>query len=374
MKLKNSLKIGALAAVTLLGLTACATNEAGSTDNDADTGTDNSTVEESSGLEGSLVGAGASAQGEAQNAWIASFLDVEPGVTITYDPAGSGTGRENFQQGASQYAGSDRAFKVDEIEAGPFNTCAADSGIVELPLYISPIAIIFNLEGVDSLNLDADTIAKIFTGEITSWDDEAIVSQNPDAELPASTITAVHRSDKSGTTGNFTDYLGVAAADVWTHGSVEEWPIDGGEAAQGTSGVVSAVEGGNGTIGYADASRAGGLGTISVKVGEQYVPYSPEAAAAVVDASPLEEGRGDLDLAIALDRDTDASGVYPIVLISYLIGCETYEDAANAELIKSYFSHAASEEGQAIAAENAGSAPISSELRSKVEAAIAAIS
>ena len=106
------------------------------------------------------------------------------------------------------------------------------------------------------------------------------------------------------------------------------WPLQSGEAAQGTSGVVSAVAGGNGTIGYADASRAAeeGLSTAAVKVGDEFVTYSPEAAAAIVDASPFEEGRADGDLAIALDRTSEEAGVYPIVLVSYMIACEEYVD------------------------------------------------
>lgn len=367
MKFTNALKLAAIGSVAVLGLTACAANEPST----AGEGTETETA---SGLSGILVGAGASAQGEAQTAWIASFLDVEPGVEINYDPAGSGAGRDTFQAGAGQFAGSDRAFKVDEIAEGPFETCAPDSNIVELPLYISPIAVIFNLDGIDSLNLAPATIANIFLGNITNWNDPAIAALNDGVELPDLAITAVHRSDDSGTTENFTDYLSVAAADVWTHEADGEWPIAGGESAQGTSGVVDAVTNGNGTIGYADASRAGGLGTISVKVGDEFVPYSPEAAAAVVDASPLEEGRSAGDLAVALERDTAASGAYPIVLISYLIGCETYADAAQAELVKAYFTHAASAEGQALAAEAAGSAPISDEMREKVTAAIDSIS
>src|SRR5690606_35586743 len=105
VKLKTSLKFGALATAALIGLSGCASNETNATPEET---TDNNTSEETqnSTLSGSLVGAGASAQGEAQNSWIASFIEIEPDVTITYDPAGSGTGRENFQQGASQYAGS----------------------------------------------------------------------------------------------------------------------------------------------------------------------------------------------------------------------------------------------------------------------------
>jgi phosphate transport system substrate-binding protein len=108
-------------------------------------------------------------------------------------------------------------------------------------------------------------------------------------------------------------------------------------------------------------------------VGDEYVPYSTTAAAAVVDASPLEEGRGESDLAIALDRGTDASGVYPIVLVSYLIGCAEYKDAAQGELAKAYFSYVISSEGQAVAAESAGSAPISGQLYQKASGAVKAM-
>ena len=111
----------------------------------------------------------------------------------------------------------------------------------------------------------------------------------------------MHRSDDSGTTENFTEYLGAAAPDVWTY-EADGWPFEGGEAAQGTSGVVDAVTNGTGTIGYADASRAGDLGTVAVQVGDEFVEYSPEAAAAIVDASPFAEGRAEGDLAIEIDR------------------------------------------------------------------------
>lgn len=374
MKISNALKAGAGALVALLGLTACATNESGGNNqSDAPTEAKHEVTAESK-LSGSIVGVGASSQGEAQNAWIASFLDVQADINVAYDPAGSGAGRENFQQGASEFAGSDRAFKLEELSAGPFAACAADTSIIQLPLYVSPIAVIFNVDGLDSLNLDADTLAAIFTGKITNWNDEAVAKQNPDVELPDLAITPVHRADKSGTTGNFTDYLAAAAPDTWSFGSVEEWPLNAGEAAPQTSGMINAVEGGKGTIGYADASRVGDLSTVDVLVGDEYVPYSPEAAAAVLDASELETGRAAGDLAINLDRNTSAAGVYPIVLVSYLIGCATYADPAKAPLVQEYFKYMASETGQAVAETNAGSAPISDELRKKVNEAIATIS
>jgi phosphate transport system substrate-binding protein len=309
----------------------------------------------------------------AQQAWIAEFQNANPDVTIDYDPSGSGAGRDTFLEGASGYAGSDRAFNDEEIAAGGFAGCAPDSTIIQLPLYISPIAVIFNLEGVDSLNLDPATIAGIFAGEITNWNDPAIAATNEGVELPDLAITPVHRSDDSGTTENFTEYLGAAAPEVWTYEADGVWPFEGGEAAQGTSGVVDAVTNGTGTIGYADASRAGDLGTVAVQVGDEFVEYSPEAAAAIVDASPLAEGRDAGDLAIEIDRTSEEAGVYPIVLVSYLIACQEYAEPENVELVKAYLSYIASTEGQDVAAENAGSAPISDSLREQVVAAIDSI-
>jgi phosphate transport system substrate-binding protein len=222
--------------------------------------------------------------------------------------------------------------------------------------------------------MDGATVAGIFAGEITMWNDAAIAAVNPGVALPDLAITAVHRSDESGTSKNFTDYLSAVAGDTWTVGAIEAWPAEyGGEGAQGTSGVVSAVTGGNGTIGYADASRAGDLGTVAVKVGTDYVSYSAEAAAAVVDASPLVEGRESYDLATNIDRNTTASGAYPIVLVSYLMGCNDYMDDAQAELVRAWASFLVSEEGQNAAAASAGNAPISAGLRAKAQAIIDAI-
>lgn len=366
VKLSTLIKTAAIGSIAALALTSCAANESSAKPSDGTSTT--------SSLSGELIGAGASSQGSAQEAWISGFQTANEQVTVNYDPTGSGAGRETFQKGASAFAGSDRAFTVEEIKAGPFESCAAGSDIVEFPAYISPIALIFNVEGVDSLKLDASTVAKIFSGKITKWNDPAIASQNSGATLPDQNIVPVHRSDKSGTTENFTDYLAAAAPADWAAGAIEEWPTDlGGEAAQGTSGVVEAVTNGVGTIGYADASRAGDLSTVEIKVGDKYVAYSPEAAAAIVDASPLEEGRSTHDLAIKIDRTSTTDGTYPIVLVSYLIGCQNYKDAAQADLVKAYFNYIVSTEGQDQAAEAAGSAPISDNLRSKVQVAIDAI-
>jgi phosphate transport system substrate-binding protein len=364
-------KLGRAAVVAAAGavlLSSCAANEP-APGGEADA----TTAPSGASLSGDLAGAGASSMGAAQEAWIAGFQTANPDVNVTYDPAGSGAGREQFIAGGVSFAGSDAYLKDEELE-GTFGACVADTVPVELPIYISPIAVIFNVEGVDSLNMDAATIAKIFSGQITSWNDPAIAEQNPDATLPDATITAVHRSDDSGTTENFTEYLAATAESDWSEGVFETWPAAyGGEGAQGTSGVVDAVTNGTNTIGYADASRAGDLGTVALQVGEEYVPFTAEAAAAAVDASPRVEGRGEGSLAVDLDRTTTEAGVYPLVLISYGIACADYTDDATAELVKGYLGYIASAEGQEAGAANAGNAPISDDLREDILAVVDSI-
>ncbi|MDN3309986.1 phosphate ABC transporter substrate-binding protein PstS [Microbacterium oryzae] len=362
MKITRLSSLAAVSAIAALSLAGCAANEGGTDSAPGDSA-------EESTLSGTLDATGASSQTAAQEAWVAGFQTTNPDVTVNYEPTGSGTGRENFLSGASDFIGSDRAFDDEEVAAGGFGACTSDA-IVEVPLYISPVAVAFNLEGVDTLNLDAATIAGIFAGEITNWNDPAIAEANPDAELPDLAISPVHRSDDSGTTETFATYLAATASDVWTYEVSGEWPIEGGEAAQGTSGVVQAITSGNGAIGYADASQIGDLGQVHVGVDGEYIEYSAEAASALVENSPLVEGRGEGDLVFDVDPAAATDGAYPIALVSYLIGCEEYEDTATAELVKAYFEYVASEDGQSAAAENAGSAPISDGLREQVLTAV----
>ena len=303
--------------------------------------------------------------------WTAGFSAAQPDVTVNYDPVGSGGGREQFIAGGVDFAGSDSALDDEELTQAQ-ERCGGGE-VFEIPGYISPIAVIYNLEGVDELNLSPETVAGIFAQKITTWDDEAIAEDNPDAELPDTAITPVNRADDSGTTKNFTEYLSAVAGDVWTDEPDGVWPIEGGEAAQGTSGVVQAVGAGNGAIGYADLSQAGDLGVANIGVGDEFVEPTAESAAAVVEASENVEGRGEYDFAIEVARDTQESGQYPIVLVSYHIGCVQYEEQETADLVKAFMGYVISEEGQQAAAEAAGSAPISDALREQAQGAVDAI-
>jgi phosphate transport system substrate-binding protein len=355
-------RVAALLAASTLALTACGSDENNAAEDEGGSGT--ATESEGPELSGTLRGAGASSQAAAMEGWIAGFQGDNPGVTINYDPIGSGGGREQFLAGGTAFAGSDAA--LDDEELALAETRCGDGGLIEVPLYISPIAVAFNLPDVDSLNLSAATIAGIFKQEITNWNAPEIAEDNPDAELPDLAITPVNRADDSGTTENFTEYLAAAAPEVWTDEPDGVFPISGGESAQGTSGVIQATTAAEGAITYADASQVGELGTVAVGVGEEFVEYSPEAAASLVEGSPRVEGRPEGSLALELARDTAESGNYPIVLVSYSLACKTYEDAAEADLVKGFLTYIASEEGQEAATEAAGSAPITDTLRTDV--------
>lgn len=363
---RKNLRIAAPAALLALalGLSAC-----GAANEDSEgAGSDTSGAAK---ISGTLNGAGSSAQEAAIAAWKAKFQTANPDATVNYDPVGSGGGREQFIAGGVTFAGTDSYLDDEEVTAA---TAKCGSDIVQVPTYVSPIAVIYNLDGVDELNLSPKTVGLIFEGKITKWDDAAIAADNPDAKLPDTDITAVHRSDDSGTTKNFTNYLEAASEGGWSGGTIETWPIKGGEAAEGTSGVVAAVTGGNGTIGYADESQAGELGKAKIKVGEEFTEPTPEAAAKTLDTATPVEGRAASDIAVDIDRKTEEAGVYPIVLVSYQVACQTFTDAAQADLVKAWLTYVASTDGQAAAAEGAGSAPLTGDFATKVQAAIETIS
>jgi phosphate transport system substrate-binding protein len=357
-------------AVLALALTACgADNESGSGNSG-----DSSDSASSGSLSGELAGGGSSAQDSAQQAWRAAFQSENPDVTITYDPVGSGGGRESFNSGAYAFAGSDSYLTDDEGELSAAKERCGGEDPVEVPAYVSPIAIVFNLPGVDSLNLDAKTIAQIFDGKITKWNDAAIADQNSGANLPSTAISPVHRSDDSGTTQNFTDYLNKAGGGAWKYDPDGVWPIKGGEAAEGTSGMVAAVKGGEGTIGYADESQAAGLGLVSVKVGSEFVAPSAEGAAKALSVSQPAPTATATMLTYDVDRTTTESGAYPVLLASYLIACQHYDDATQAGLVNGFLSYIVSDAGQQAAAQQAGSAPLDSSIASKAQEVVGAIS
>jgi phosphate transport system substrate-binding protein len=332
--------------------------------------------DKSGGSGNTLNGGGATSQQNAQDTWRASYQKSNSGTTINYELVGSGTGVTNFTSKAYSFAGTDAYLTSDQMTAAA-KACASD--VVEVPAYVSPIAVAFNLPGIKSLNLDAATIANIFNGKITKWNDPAIAQQNPKVNLPSDTIATVHRSDESGTTFNFTDYLNKASGGAWSAAANTVWPasISGGQGFDGTSGVVGALTSTKDTIGYADdsavASATPALGVASIKVGNSYNAPSAQGAAQVLEASPPAAGQPATSMATDIDRTATASGDYPLMLASYLLACQKYSDSKTADAVKGYLTYIVSAKGQQAAATAAGSAPLTSALSQKATAIVSKI-
>jgi phosphate transport system substrate-binding protein len=362
--LRASLAIGT-ALTAMIALSSCASNES-----PAPAASGGSSA--AAAISGTLNGVGSSAQSNAQTAWAKGFQTANSGVTVNYDPQGSGAGRTAFESGGADFAGSDSALPADEL-SGDFKDCKAGTKGIDIPVYVSPVALVYNLSGVKELNLDASTLAKIFSGKITKWNDSAIAALNKGASLPSSSITPVYRSDKSGTTANFTDYLHQAAPSDWKADPADAFPYKTGEGAAKGSGVVSAVTSGKGTIGYVDNSSAGTLSVAKIKVGDSYVAPSAEVASKIAETSPLDTTHTGNDVVVKINRTATDASEYPITLVSYLIACQTYNDTAKGALVKAYATYVTSTEGQQAAADSAKSAPMTGELLKKAEAAAATI-
>ena len=372
--MRNSILVRSIAAVSgivmLASVAACGDNTTASTDSSAKSDTKTETVS------GNFSGAGASSQQAAVEAWIAGFQGTNPDAKVAYNPSGSGAGVQTFLTGATAWAGSDKALADDEVEQS--KSVCTEGTAFDVPVYISPIAVVFNLKGVSDagkhINMDAATIAKIFDGKITKWNDPAIADQNKDLKLPDTAITVVHRSDKSGTTQNFVSYFKDVTPDNWTYDLSENWPNEVGQGAKGTSGVISTVKQADGTIGYADFSQVGDLGTVAVKVGDKYNEISAEAGSKVIaDSKQDDTVKGDNRIVIKINHATEAKGAYPIVLVSYDIVCPAYKDTKQAEFAKAWLTYVTSDEGQKAAQDAAGTAPLPSSLKSEITKSIEAI-
>ena len=365
--------IAALSGIVMLAsVAACGDNTAATTDNSSSS----DSTSKSTPISGNFSGAGASSQQAAVEAWIAGFQGTNPEAKIAYNPSGSGAGVQTFLTGATAWAGSDKALADDEVEQS--KSVCTEGTAFDVPVYISPIAVVFNLKGVSDagkhINMDAATIAKIFDGKITKWNDPAIADQNKDLKLPDTAITVVHRSDKSGTTQNFVSYFKDVTPDNWTYDLSENWPNEVGQGAKGTSGVISTVKQADGTIGYADFSQVGDLGTVAVKVGDKYNEISAEAGSKVIGDSKQDDTvKGDNRIVIKINHATEAEGAYPIVLVSYDIVCPAYKDTKQAEFAKAWLTYVTSDEGQKATQDAAGTAPLPSSLKSEITKSIEAI-
>ncbi|MQY14688.1 Phosphate-binding protein PstS3 [Streptomyces sp. RB5] len=372
MKLNRLAPLAAAVAAGALALTACGSDS----NNDSGTSTVAGTTDAAGGVKcggkGELRASGSSAQKNAMDQWVNDFQAACPDVTVNYQATGSGAGIQTFLQGSTGFAGSDSVLKPAEVEQSK-KVCEGGQAI-NIPMLGGPIAVGYHVEGVDSLVLDADTLAKIFDGKITNWDDEAIQKLNPDASLPGTKIQPVSRSDESGTTDNFTQYLAAAAPDAWTHEPGKKWPVAGGQSADGSSGVSAQVKQTNGAISYFELSYAtsNDIPTVRIDTGAEAPVEATSANASNAIAAAKVTGTGH-DLAMKLDYATKADKAYPITLITYQITCDKGNKSDTLPAVKSFLGYTASDKGQSVLP-GLGYAPLPAEIAGKVRTTVASLS
>ncbi|MET7936276.1 phosphate ABC transporter substrate-binding protein PstS [Streptomyces sp. NPDC005322] len=367
---KNRLRAiaaGALAVSGVLVLTACGS------DNNSDGGGATKAVGNiKCDGKGQLLASGSSAQKNAMDLWIKNYGAACKDTKLNYKATGSGAGIQEFLQGKTAFAGSDSALKPEEVAASK-KVCKGGQGI-DLPMVGGPIAIGFNVPGVDNLVLDADTLAKIFDSKITKWNDPAIKKLNPKVNLPSLKIQAFHRSDESGTTDNFTKYLKAAAPKSWPHEPGKAWEGKGGQSADGSSGVSSQVKQVSGSISYFELSyaTANSIKTVDLDTGASApVKATVENASKAISEAKVK-GTGK-DLALDLAYDTKAENAYPVTLVTYEIACDKGNKAGTLPATKSFLNYVASEDGQTSLKE-LGYAPLPTEIATKVRESIKSLS
>jgi len=363
------------AAIAALALAGCGSdNNAGTSGSNGggDTGTVAAGSAEECGGKNTLTAEGSSAQQNAMAVFAQTWGQVCQGKNISYNPTGSGAGREQFAAGNVDIGGSDSPIKEEQAQQAA-QRCNGNE-VWNLPLVFGPVAMAYNVEGVEGLVLNADVIAQIFQGGITNWNDPAIAALNEGKTLPDQGITPIYRSDSSGTTDNFQLYLEAAAPEAWTKGSGSEFQGGAGEGAQKSSGVVQAVQATPGSIGYVEKGFAdqAGLPAAQIDNGSGAVELNNESAGKAIDAATFAGEGNNLVLDLQALYGTTEEGAYPLVLATYSLVCSNGYPAETAEAVKSFLT-VASHQGQAGLPE-AGYVPLPERFTERLQEAIDGIS
>ncbi|MDY6803941.1 MAG: phosphate ABC transporter substrate-binding protein PstS [Cyanobacteriota bacterium] len=310
-----------------------------------------------------LVGAGASFPAPLYQRWFQDLSNSNPNLQVDYQSVGSGAGVERFVQGLVDFGASDVAMKDDEI-------AKVDRGVMMLPVTAGSIVLAYNLPGVENLKLSREAYVDIFLGKITQWNDPKIAQDNPGVNLPDESITVVHRSDGSGTTGVFTKHLS-AISPEWKEqvgeGKTVQWPAGlGGAKNDGVAAQISQNEGAIGYVEYGFAKTAA-LDTAALEnKSGNFIEPSDESASATLAAVQLP---GNLR---AFITDPEGENSYPMVTYTWILAYENYDDPEKAKAVEAAIEYALNE-GQEVAPE-LGYIPLPPNVRQKVAEAADKIS
>jgi phosphate transport system substrate-binding protein len=275
----------------------------------------------------SLQGAGATFPNPLYQKWLSEYGKVHPNVKIDYQSIGSGGGIKQLKEQTVDFGASDAPMKDDDLKSAP-------GEIFHIPTVLGAVVITYNLAGVNApLRFSPDVLADIFLGKIKKWNDPRIVADNAGITLPANDITVVHRSDGSGTSAVFTDYLSKVSAE-WKDkvgaGISPSWPV--GNGGKGNEGVTGQVKQTPNTIGYVELAYAvqNKLPVAQLKnASGSFVAPSIEAVTAAASASAASTPD---DLRVSITNATGAQA-YPISSYTYILVYKNQRDAAKGKAL-----------------------------------------
>jgi phosphate transport system substrate-binding protein len=295
---------------------------------------------------------------------IQSFKAIQPNITVNYGGGGSGKGRTDLASGVVNFAGSDSPIPPDEVAN------FKGKKVLYFPILISPITVSYNLAGLSKpLQLSAPVIASIFQAKIKKWNDPAIKAENPGVKLPSTAITIAHRSDSSGTTANFSQFLVEAAGSAWKLGSSStiSWPANsrGGDGNGGVAQIIKSTPGAIGYVDFADA-KASGLSYASIK--NQAGKYITPSVAAASEAAGNATVKPDLTFSAIW-----ASGAssYPITAQSWVLVYQKQPNANTAKMLKAYVGYLVGDGQQQLS--GLGYAPLPPSIDRKAKAELSKI-
>jgi phosphate transport system substrate-binding protein len=355
------LAAGATAALAM-GVAACGSNdEDPSSGGGASSGSANSSAKQG----GTINGAGATFPAPVYTEWAARFKD-QTGTTVNYQAIGSGGGIAQFTAGTSEFGATDAAMKPEEEAAAK-----KKGDPVHVPTVLGAVTVSYNVSGVNKgLKLDGATVANIFLGKIKKWNDPGIAGANADAKLPDKDITVCHRSDESGTTKNFTQFLADYSPE-WESGpgvdKTVKWPT--GTGAKGNDGVAGCVKQTDGAVGYVEQAYAlqNDFTTAAVKnKAGNFIEPSLEATSAAGQGAKVPDDLKFSTINAPGDR------TYPISAVTFLLVwrdmCQSGGNATQAKLIKGWLDYALGA-GQEVAPE-LQYAPLPDPIRQKAQAKV----
>jgi phosphate transport system substrate-binding protein len=281
-----------------------------------------------------ITGAGATFPYPLYSKWFYEYSNSHPGARFNYQSIGSGGGVKQITAGTIDFGASDAPMTEDELAKLP-------GPILHIPTAIGAVAIVYNLGGVASgLKITPDVLVDIYFGKITKWNDSKIASLNPGARLPATDIVVSHRSDGSGTTDIFTNYLSAVSSE-WRakigRGKSVNWPVGlGGKGNEGVAGVVRQTPG---SIGYVELAYAMQnrmtAAALRNKEGNFVVPTLDSTSAAAAGAAKNMPADFRMSLVDAPGKDS-----YPICGLTWLLVHKEQKNEAKGKALVAFLSWA----------------------------------